>query len=441
MSITESNAADYSNIIDIAVIGGGPSGMAAAISAKKYLRTLHAENRQVVLFERNDRIGKKLLMTGNGRCNLTNLDTDRMHFHGSNAGFSEKILDQFPPTSIISFFEEIGVVCTEEDKKIFPLSLHAGSVLDSLRLALIDLEVQVRTGAKVSGISKDSEGYTLIFADGQKFFAKAVIVAAGGKSAPSTGSDGEGYELLRTFSHKLNQPLPSIVQLKTASEFCKPLSGNKLFGTATLVIDGVTIRKEEGDILFTDYGLSGPPILQLSGFVSRALYQKKDSTNPPDIYIHIDFLPMYSSDKVLSMLYERRAAFAGRRLEDFLTGLFHKRLSVGLLRQVTQKQLSAHVSSLSDRETDYLAQICKALPIHVNGTMPFANAQTTAGGIATDHFDACTLSSSFEKGLYACGEILDVDGDCGGFNLQWAWASGFAAGESAAKYVTQENNV
>jgi predicted Rossmann fold flavoprotein len=437
--MASSNSKVDSNTYDIAVIGGGASGMVAAIQAKRYSSANTSTPIRVAIFEKNERIGKKLLMTGNGRCNLLNTDTDLEHFHGTDVSFCYPVLEKFTPHEILSFFEEIGVVCTEENGKIFPVSFHAGSVLDSLRLLLSDLGVQIHTGANVASISYSDHKYRILLINGSEYFAESVIIATGGKSAPSTGSDGSGYGLLTAFSHRLIPPLPSIVQLKTDTSFCKPLSGNKIVGEASLTIDGLVVKKERGDILFTDYGLSGPPILQLSGYVARSLFEDQCNNRNRYISISIDFLPGISTDRIYSMLQARKSSYPNRRLEDYLTGLFHKRLAVGLLRQVTDKPLSAHVSSFTEREMHDLADRCKSLEIRVTGTMSFANAQTTAGGIATDQFDAKTMSSIHSPGLFASGEILDIDGDCGGYNLHWAWASGFSAGMAAAAYVTKDH--
>ena len=442
MSIPEAADSKGNRLIDIAVIGAGASGMAAAVFAQKTFMEKNHGKCSVTVFERNDRVGKKLLMTGNGRCNLTNLDTDMYHYHGTDALFAKGALLMFPPEKVISFFEELGVICTlEENQKVYPISLHAASVLDSLRLSIDELGIQVMTGSQVTEITKDKNGFVITLSDKRMFRAASVIVAAGGMCAPSTGSDGNGYNLLSKFSHKLLTPVPSIVQLKTDTKFCKPLSGNKIQGCASLFIGGRKVREEAGEILFTDYGLSGPPILQLSGYVSRAIAQKSSQSGADSIFITLDFLPEYTLDEVLAMMYMRRTAFPNRKLEEYLTGLFHKRLALGLLRDATDKPMSAPVSSLSDKEIERISAVCKSKKIQVNGTMPFANAQTTAGGIDTSDFDSSTLESSKCPGLFACGEILDIDGDCGGFNLQWAWSSGFLAGSSAVKYISRENRL
>jgi hypothetical protein len=416
---------------DIAVIGGGAAGMMAALSAR-FESAGSAKTLNITLFERNERVGKKLLMTGNGRCNLTNTDSAIRHFHGRNPGFSEEAVRCFGPSDVIRFFESLGVlVRIEEDQKVYPESLHAGSVLDALRLALDEHDIKVIPNAFVSSVIKCKDVFRLEFSDGMSYTAGCVITATGGMCAPATGSDGSGYMLLRSFSHTLVTPLPSIVQLKTDTAFCKPLQGNKIFGNARLMIEDKQIREEYGEILFTDYGLSGPPILQLSGYVSRAFASKPKS----HIHILLDFLPQIPYEEAVLMLKRRAASFPERKLEDFLTGMFHKRLALGLLKRASDKSMSEKVSVLSDREIMNLADACKALRISVTGTMPFANAQTTAGGISTSDIDPSTMESVKCSGLFACGEVLDIDGDCGGYNLQWAWSSGHLAGVSAAHYV------
>jgi predicted Rossmann fold flavoprotein len=421
---------------DIAVIGGGASGMASAIYARKYLADAAKEPRSISLFERNARLGKKLLMTGNGRCNLANLDEGLARFHGGDVGFAEYALSLHPPEKVITFFKQIGVLCTvEEDQKIYPASLHASSVLDALRLALDENKISLYRQTMIKGLSKAGNRFILHSSDGKSHTASSVIIATGGMCAPATGSDGNGYKLLAAFAHELAEPLPSIVQLATDTRFVKPLSGNKIRGKASLYINGALVRTENGEILFTDYGLSGPPVLQLSGYVSRALLDGKKRGEIPDISMTLDFLPSHSLDEATAILRNRRNAFPGRKLEEYLTGLFQRRLAHGLMKSCIKKPLSAIVAELTDDELSALAQSCKGLGIAVTGTKSFAQAQATAGGVKTSGFDATTMGSRHCPGLFACGEILDIDGDCGGFNLHWAWASGFLAGSSAAKYV------
>ena len=434
--MTDSGTAETGDHCDIAIIGGGASGMAAALYAHEYLVQKAYKEYSISLFERNDRLGKKLLATGNGRCNLSNLDKSLNRYHGCDIHFAQSALSLFSPERIIEIFEEMGVLCTvEEDQKIYPASLHASSVLDALRLALDEKGIRQYTKTMIKSLSRAGNQFVLHASSGKTYTASAAIVATGGMCAPATGSDGNGYKLLTSFSHELVAPVPSIVQLTTDTRFAKPLSGNKIHGNVSLYIDDQLIRKEGGEILFTDYGISGPPVLQLSGYVSRALYEGRNRGRLPKITVELDFLPGHTLDEVITLLNNRKDAFRQRTLEEYLTGLFQRRLAYGLLKASIEKQLSAPVAQLTDEEIGSLAHSCKALLVAVSGTMSFANAQTTAGGIRTSDFEAATMESNKCNGLFACGEILDIDGDCGGFNLQWAWASGFLAGSSAAAYL------
>lgn len=435
----EHTSALHNQTIDVAIIGGGAAGMIAALQAKKTLSEQCSTTSNVSVFERNDRIGKKLLTTGNGRCNLSNLDCTISHFHGSSAESISPILHIFTPQKIMSVFEEVGLVCTVDDEqKIYPASLHAASVLDTLRLALDESYITVLTGKKIVSITKSNNVFQLRTPEGTVFTTHTVIVATGGMCAPGTGSDGNGYTLLCSLGHTLIPPLPSIVQVTTETQFVKPLSGNKIRGTASLIIDGATVRTESGEILFTDYGLSGPPILQLSGHVSRALHSTSPTTNAA-IQIQIDFLPDYTIESIANLLTRRREAYTHRKLEEFLTGFFHRRLAYGILKRATGKTLSLPVCELTDDDISTIARTSKECRIKVTGTQSFAYAQTTAGGIATAEFDLSTMQSRLCPGLYACGEILDIDGDCGGYNLHWAWASGYIAGASAAHFSIGEH--
>jgi len=425
-------------IIDVAVVGGGASGMMAAISAQKVFSAHGKSAAAITVFERNDRVGKKLLATGNGRCNLTNLDCTPSHFHGETTSFLEQILREFTPGKICSLFEELGLSWTAEESKVFPASLHATSVLDTLRLYLDEHTITAATGIRISTVSYDKGLFFLKTGDGSVRRARTVIVATGGKCAPSTGSDGAGYAFLQSFSHELVTPAPSIVQLVTETKFVRPLSGNKIRGSATLFIDGAPVRSENGELLFTDYGLSGPPVLQLSGHVARAL-RDAPADKKPVITVTLDFCPLFTKKVLVEQLQRRRASFGTRRLEEFFTGFFQRRLACGILKASTAKPLSAPVSELTDEDLASVIRSCKELSIAVTGTQSFAQAQTTAGGIALGGFNTATLESLHRPGLFACGEVLDIDGDCGGYNLHWAWTSGWIAGESAARHVLQEH--
>lgn len=408
--------------------------MMAALSAATFARDNNIDL-SVTIYERNDRVGKKLLMTGNGRCNLTNIDQDFSHYHGEDAAFCRGALHRFSQEKTCSFFSEIGVLLTEEEGKMYPLSLHASSVLDAFRLALSANGITILTGYRVVRLERDANTYRLRSSDGEDVIAKEVIVAAGGMCAPVTGSDGTLYPALQTLGHRVVEPLPSIVQLRSESPLCKPLSGIKCHAAVQLVIDGQITRADKGEVLFTDYGLSGPPILQLSGYVSRAMHHMSSS----EIRVDLDFFPNFSEDEILAMLFERRETFADRKAEDYLVGILQNRMAISLMKASIRQSLSVCVRDLSDNDLISLAHAMKNTNILIQGTMPFSSAQTTIGGFRTADFHPTTLESRLCPGLYATGELLDIDGDCGGYNLQWAWSSGYIAGRSAAKRLLEMN--
>ena len=422
--------------IDIAIIGGGASGMMAALSAITSAEALKSPIR-IAVFEKNDRVGKKLLMTGNGRCNLTNLDQSFSHYHGSQPTFCRGPLLRFTMDKTLQFFEDLGVVTMSESDKVYPSSLHASSILDAMRIAMEEKGILLFTNCHITSVRRDNNEFHLQTRDKNSFYAKTLIIACGGTAAPATGSDGSSYSFLTQFKHSLIDPLPAIVQLKSDSLFCKPLSGNKVLAKADLLVHNSLIRSESGEVLFTDYGLSGPPILQLSGYVSRAM--KADALSKP--VIRLDFASDVSEDELLSRLFLRRESFPFRRIEDFFVGFFQKRLAITLLKSSQSRPLSSLVSELTDEDITSICRAIKKTELVITGTMPFSNAQTTIGGIATDFFLSATMESKHVQGLFACGEILDIDGDCGGYNLQWAWSSGFLAGRSAMQRVTENRTI
>ncbi len=422
------------DIIDIAIIGGGASGMMAGLSAAMYAQD-KGRDLSIVIFERNDRVGKKLLMTGNGRCNLTNTDQDFSHYHGEDASFCRGALHRFSREMTSDFFSRIGVLLTEEEGKMYPLSLHASSVLDAFRLALKTFRLDVRTGSRIVSLEREAESFRLRTSEKEFLRAKKVIVAVGGVCAPITGSDGSLYPILLSLGHTLVEPLPSIVQLRSNSLLCKPLSGIKCNAEVRLYIDGNLSREDKGEVLFTDYGLSGPPILQLSGNVSRAVHRLPS----PEIFIETDFLPACTDDEVIAMLFERREMFSDRIAEDFLVGVFQNRMAISLMKLSFSHSLHTSVHDLTDHDLITLAKAIKHTRIMIQGTQPFSSAQTTIGGLKTRDFHPASLESRRCPGLYATGELLDIDGDCGGYNLQWAWSSGYVAGHSAARSLMEKH--
>lgn len=424
-------------VYDIAVIGGGASGMTCAIAAKRSKNIISSSDLSIGIFERNAKFGKKLLLTGNGRCNLTNRNIELSNFHGNNVQFAIDALEKMPNEAVRDFFLEIGLhTFYDNDGKTYPLSLSSSSVLDCLRFSIQDLGIDQHISTFITGIQKTEDYFTINTSDDRKFIARAVIIACGGSCSPFTGSDGNGYDLLKTFGHSIVYPIPGIVQLKTDSGIVKPLSGLKIIARASLLVDGIDVRSEYGEVLFTDYGLSGPPILQISGLVSRALYQGIADRRKKNVVVSIDLMPQIDEQDVLNNLRNRCIKFANRRLDQLLVGWFHNRIATAVIREATLKLMSSPISELSDAEVVRLAILIKRMQIKITGTMTLQNAQITLGGVTTSELNPVTMESKLCKGLFVCGEIMDIDGDCGGYNLQWAWSSGFAAAEGALKYLS-----
>lgn len=402
------------------VIGGGSSGLMAAISAAR-------SGASVIILERKDRVGKKLLATGSGRCNLTNVDCALSRFHGGDPTFIAKVLSLFPAAGAIDFFEELGIVCKAEGEgRIYPHSEQASAVLDVLRWELERLEVDVRTGHEVKHIIPKEWGFALSLAMGGELKANRVILAAGGMAGSQFGSDGSGLRLAAALGHRLVDPVAALVPLRLQADFLRKLKGVSFDGRGEVRCGEEVLRSEAGEFLFTDSGISGLPVLQLSRSAARALQQGRAAC------IVLDFFPGSSLDELDAALENRFRRLGHKSLADGLVGLLNKRLIPVVLSAAGIDDYALLGAEFSAAARMRLARLLKNWSLTVSGTMPWPEAQVTAGGIALDEVDPATLESRLVPGLYFCGEVLDVDGDCGGFNLQWAWSSGFVAGRSAA---------
>ena len=404
---------------NLAIVGGGAAGLCGAVWAARC-----GVFSRITILERGPRVGRKLLATGNGRCNLTNRFFAEKNYHGKAPEFTRTAFRRFGLQETLDFFESLGLLFHEEENgKLYPRSLQAASVLDALRLEAEQLGVETLCDTEVTGIRRNQNGFTLLLNGAQKMSAAFVLMAAGGPASPKLGGTDSGCRLLQNLGHTVVPFLPSIVQLKTDTAPIKPLTGIKFQGTASLYLGNKLLRSESGEVLFTDYGLSGPPVLQLS---CTATHLKSPE-------IALDFFPEYEEKKLLGLLYQRMYVRPDTLLENFLLGLLHKRLGQTLLKSAGISPLSRRADSLTHQELAALCKNLKGWRLPVTGTMGLANAQVTAGGADTAGFDPDTLESKLVPGLYACGEVLDIDGDCGGFNLQWAWSSAMLAVTSMAE--------
>lgn len=403
-------------LYDVAIIGAGASGLCTSVSLKMQDRSL-----SVVLLEQLDRVGKKLITTGNGRCNITNANIELDRYHGKNKEFARFALERFDRVYTESFLAELGIVFTFDDEgRAYPYSLQASSVVDAFRFAADNLGVETRLQEKVEDIEKTKQGYEIKTQNG-KIASLNVVCATGLYSGGGKiGSNGSLFRVLKQKGYKTVAVTPAIVQIKTENSLTKSLKGIKVNANATILSGGKAIRSEFGEVLFCDYGLSGPPILQISRCVERTNDKKQ---------IVLDLMPEYTYESVLEMLKYRLYALRGRTLEEFFTGMLNKRLGQAIIKLINKK-LSDSVDSLAEDDLKALTSLIKGLNLEVAGTTGFDNSQVSAGGLDTCQFDSKTMMSKKDKGLYAIGEILDIDGDCGGFNLQWAWSSALCAAES-----------
>lgn len=416
--------------IPLIIVGGGASGMAAAITAASILPP-----GSVTVLERGARVGRKLLATGNGRCNLTNRFAAQERYHGGDPAFVQDAFKRYPVKSNLDFFYKMGLMTVEEEEgKIYPRSLQAAAVLDILRLEMERLGVDVRTEAEVWEVKKRGNGFLVSIFDlkeqrMQTLTAGKVILACGGEASAGLGGCDWGYRLLKQLGHPVTERLPGIVQLKTDGTATKGLSGSKFETIITLTDGKRPVRREQGELLFTDYGVSGPPVMQLSASAARLIQSGKRAQ------LLIDFAPDLESERIAGMLAGRRKARPDKRLEDFMTGFLPKRLGQCLLKAAGVQPLSRPAASLTEQELTETARLMKNFPLSVTGTNGMKNAQVTLGGAQTSGFDPATMESKRIPGLFVTGELYDIDGDCGGFNLQWAWSSGRLAGASAAAAV------
>lgn len=403
----------------VAVIGGGAAGIVAAISARR-------AGAEVTILERNPRVGKKILATGNGRCNFTNVNADVPWYHGKNPSFAKGALKAFTVQDTLRFFQELGIEPkVEEMGKVFPMSDQASSILDVLLYAIDESGIEVITDTCVTGITKKGSQFELKAETGSTFQADSVILAAGGKAMPSSGSDGNGYQLAVKLGHTMTEIFPALVQIMLEGSFFQRIEGVKLVGTAEILHHDRSLAQDRGDILFANYGVSGPPILQISRKAGELLQQGKEAV------LKICILDM-PKDELAQIIDRRCGANSNKSVEFSLVGLINKRLIPVVLREAGIEDLKKPAARVTAKERASILNVLTNWRFKIRGTKSWPSAQVTAGGINTDEVDENTMESKIVKGLFLAGEILDIDGQCGGFNLQWAWSSGYIAGKHAA---------
>lgn len=404
----------------VIVVGGGAAGMMAAISAARL-------GAIVTILERNSRVGKKILATGNGRCNFTNINADITCYHGRNAKFIYSALANFSPDDTVRFFKKLGIQPKVEDMgKVFPMSGQASSILDVLLYELNALGVNIVCDAFVKDIKKKNNEFIIELENRKVYRGDRVIITTGGKAMPASGSDGNGYALAVKLGHSLTDIFPALVQLMLEGSFFKSIAGVKLVGTAEIIHQNKPVAKDRGDILFANYGVSGPPILQISRKAGELLGAGKE------VYLKLNIMDMISPEELREIINQRFKNSLDKPVDFSLVGFINKRLIPVLLMQAGINNVKRSVSALSAQEQERLINILTDWRFKIRGTKGWSSAQVTAGGIDTHDIDKNTMESKLIPGLFLAGEVVDIDGMCGGFNLQWAWSSGFIAGQNAA---------
>lgn len=419
--------------------------MAAAITAAR-------SGADVTILEQKERLGKKILSTGNGRCNLTNEYMDISCFRGEDIDFVKDVLKQFGYQNTLDFFHELGVLTKSRGGYIYPRSDQATTILEAMEQELKRLGVKCQINTKVLDIQKNKKGFSIYALEkiakevpsekgaskkGKKkkaveyiekniqLRADRIILAAGGKAASVLGSDGSGYTFAKAFGHSLTPVVPALVQLRSEEPYFKQLTGIRTEGTVQLYIDDVLVSADTGEIQLTDYGISGIPVFQVSRFAALGLYKKQK------VHAVLDFMPGFSETEFAEFLRERLEKWSQNTVEEYLSGIFNKKMIPVLLEKANTVS-NQKVKTLSKNWCQTFAHVCKYFEVQVCAVNSFEQAQVCAGGVKTTEIDSQTMESKYVDGLYLTGELLDVDGICGGYNLQWAWATGTLAGKAAA---------
>lgn len=394
----------------IGIIGGGAAGIMAALQIKGH---------EVHIFERNDRIGKKLLATGNGRCNYTNLNMGPEYYHGEDRDFVKPALNYFGKEGTIDFFKSHLMLSTSiENGRTYPVTLKASSVLNLFLRELEKKNIYIHTNYFLRQIEKTKGGFKLQFKDEEPFYVERVVFATGGMSMPVSGSDGNGYRILKSLGHTLVEPFPGLVQVKLKSEFLKHLAGTKVVGEVRLIKDGKVVGREEGDLLFTKYGISGPPILDLSRKVGENLNSK--------LFMEIPFVNNLDGD--FESFSVNAFNTSDSTLGEFIEGVCDKKF-LRVVEALTKIDKNTPLRDINDSLRGKIIKVLHSTQFEVEGLNGYGESQVTCGGISTEEVNSETMESKIVKGLYLVGEVLDVDGDCGGYNIQWAFSSAALCGK------------
>jgi len=401
----------------IAIIGAGPAGMSAAIAAAR-------KGAKVTVFERNEIAGKKLLLTGNGKCNFTNVDMHADFFSFEEGSHAELVMETMSTKAVCDFFADMGVLSTERKGCFYPFTGQSQTIQSALVKTMERLGVKLMTNTCIGEITRNNDQF-VVHTDNKMMNFDAVILACGGKAAPKTGSDGFGYRLARGFGHTVSRTYPVLVQLQSDASNLKMVAGVRCYANVSAWVNGVKVASDYGELQMTDYGLSGIPVFHLSRFLSKEIEEGMHCE------ISVDFIPQISKAALNEFVSERIKTFYGEPVKTFPEGLVHSKLVEYMIKE---QKIEASAMVLPENK-DMLINLLEEMKdwrFLITGHKGFENAQVTKGGVLLEEIDE-NMQSKLIKGLYFAGEMVDVDADCGGYNLHWAWASGKKAGEEATK--------
>lgn len=402
----------------IGIVGGGASGMFAAIQAAK-------EGAEVTILEAGERLGKKILSTGNGKCNLTNLFLNESCYYSDNPSFVAKALETFTLEDTLQAFRSFGLMLRDKNGYVYPLSEQAAVVSDILRLMVKEYDVKVITGYKVSTVEKKGKGFRVSAERQTPFCFDRVILCTGGRAVPKSGSDGSGYTIAKSLGHNLIPIVPALVQLTCREDFFKSVAGVRTYAKIKLFVDQKLLAEESGELQLTDSGISGIPVFQISRSAAYACRQKQEVT------VWIDAMPDLTEQELSQMMQVKRLLSDRCLAEEFFTGMLNKKIMM-LFMKLAGIKPNQSVAELREKQIQKVCKLCKQWEVTITGTNSFDAAQVCAGGVDTTMVSD-SMESKLLPGLYFAGELLDVDGKCGGYNLQWAWTSAAIAGRNAAR--------
>lgn len=410
------------SVIDVVVIGAGAAGLMAAITAAK-------SGNKVLVLEHNEVAGKKILATGNGRCNFTNILQGEQYYRCESPDFVMSVLNQFGALDTITFFQQLGVMTVEKNGYYYPRTMQASLVRESLLRECTRLGIQIIYGIGIRSIKKENNVFLFDTKSGL-YYSKSCVLATGGKADPKSGSDGSGYIYAKQLGHSVTTTVPALVPLVCEGEWLKEVKGVRQEARVTIFVDKQPKFSDWGEVQFTDYGVSGIPVFQISRFATRALAENKG------VSVEIDFLPDLSKDDLIDWLRKQIQNYRNHStIVEVMAGMVNHKLASALSKKIAFS--NQYFGALSEKQMQMLitqaVAVLKETKLRVIDSKNFLQAQVTCGGVVVDEIFQGTMESKLVNGLFFAGEIVDVDGMCGGYNLQWAWSSGYVAGTHANK--------